>query len=200
MGVIQGHAKLLESEIDSDDGRWRLRTIQEHVSRISKIMQTLVNMARPRESKRVPVPLSSVLDTTLGFVEDRLAKRGIELEQETADAGTVMADPERLQQLLLNLLLNAEDAMPKGGSIRVRVGRKDGLARIEIEDTGTGIAPEHVDRVFEPFFTTKGAGDGSGLGLALCRGIAEDHGGRIDVRSVQGEGTTFVVVLPEATP
>jgi signal transduction histidine kinase len=199
MGVIQGHAKLLEKEIDSEDGTWRLRTIQEQVARISKIMQTLVNMSRPRESKRIPVPLSTVVESTLGFIEDRLAKRKIELSLETAEAITVPADPERLQQLLLNLLLNAVDSMPRGGALRVRLGRGETGARIEIEDTGSGIAPEHVDRIYEPFFTTKGAGDGSGLGLAICHGIAEDHGGSIVVKSVEGEGTTFVVELPEGT-
>jgi signal transduction histidine kinase len=197
MGVIQGHAKLLEKEIGSEDGTWRLRTIQEQVARISKIMQTLVNMARPRESKRIPVPLASVVESTLGFIEDRLAKRKIELSLDASEAVTVSGDPERLQQLLLNLLLNAVDSMPDGGELHVRLTRGDGGARIEIEDTGTGIATKHVDRIYEPFFTTKGAGDGSGLGLAICRGIAEDHGGSIAVHSVEGEGTTFEVELPE---
>ena len=197
MGVIQGHAKLLEKEIDSEDGTWRLRTIQDQVARISKIMQTLVNMSRPRESKRIPVPLASVVESTLGFIEDRLAKRKIELSLDASEAVTVSGDPERLQQMLLNLLLNAVDSMPGGGELHVRLTRGDGGARIEIEDTGTGIAPQHVDRIYEPFFTTKGAGDGSGLGLAICRGIAEDHGGSIAVRSVEGKGTTFDVELPE---
>ena len=119
MGVIQGHAKLLEPEVTGEQARWRLRTIQEQIARISKIIQTLLNMARPGRRRLVPVALEPLLETTLSFVSEKLKRRGIEVERAFEPTPSLVGDPERLQQLFLNLFLNAADAMPNGGELRV---------------------------------------------------------------------------------
>jgi len=201
MGVIQGHAKMLESKLPKDDAdaRWRLGTIQSQIGRISKIIQTLLNMARPRKARRVPVALDALLETTLSFVAEKVERRGIEVVREIRPQGSVLGDPERLQQLFLNLFLNAADAMPDGGQLRVTLERgEDGAAQVRVADTGSGIRPEDIDRIFDPFFTTKPAGEGNGLGLMVCKGIVGDHAGTIDVQSTLGRGTEFRIALPLA--
>ena len=199
MGVIQGHAKLLESAVSGDDARWRLDTIQEQIGRISHIIQTLLNMARPRRSQRLPVAVAPLLETTLSFLRGKLASRHIDVEKELADVPSVLGDSERLQQLFLNLFLNAADAMPDGGSLRVSLEvDEDGEGQVSVADTGSGIPEADLEHIFDPFFTTKPAGEGNGLGLVVAKGIVGDHGGRLDVTSTEGEGTEFQIALPVA--
>jgi CheY-like chemotaxis protein len=138
----------------------------------------------------------------------RIIGEQISLVEHYAPGGApVHADPSMLEQVLLNLAVNARDAMPAGGELSVRTevvtGPEElgsaaprGGVLLTVSDTGTGIAPEHQPHLFEPFFTTKGVGKGTGLGLAVVFGIVEQHGGRIDVRSAPGKGTTFRIWLP----
>jgi signal transduction histidine kinase len=196
MGVIQGHANLLESEVQSDDAKWRLRTIQEQVGRISKIIQTLLNMARPGKTRHLSVPLEPLIASTLGFLREKLASRGIEPESSGTQVPDVLGDPERLQQLFLNLFLNAVDAMPKGGKLRITLGAPDGQIEVRVADEGAGIAPRDLARIFDPFFTSKEAGTGNGLGLMVAKGIVTDHGGDIEVTSTEGHGTEFIIRFP----
>jgi len=197
MGVIQGHAKLLEPAVASEDALWRLRTIQEQIGRISRIIQTLLNLARPRRSRRVPVPLLPLLDTTLSFLSEKLKNRGIRVEREFQQVPSIPGDPERLQQLFLNLFLNAIDAMPDGGELRISLaaGGK-GAALVTVSDSGVGIAEADLPRIFEPFFTSKPAGEGNGLGLMVAHGIVKDHDGSISVASEPGCGTEFRLAFP----
>lgn len=199
MGVIQGHAKLLEPEVTGEQAHWRLRTIQEQIARISKIIQTLLNMARPGGRRLVPIPLEPLLETTLSFVSEKLKRHGIEVERDFEATESLIGDPERLQQLLLNLFLNAADAMPNGGVLRVSLRPSDdGQIELGVADNGSGIAPQDLPRIFEPFFTTKPAGEGNGLGLMVAKGIVTDLGGTIEVSSGLGMGTAFRVVFPTA--
>jgi signal transduction histidine kinase len=198
MGVIQGHAALLESAVTGDDAIWRLRTIREQISRISKIIKTLLNMARPGKIQRVPVALDPLIETTLAFIQEKLARNRVELKV-TGSTGpdSVLGDPERLQQLFLNLFLNAVDAMPDGGELRVELGTSgDGDIEVQVADNGTGINERDLPRIFEPFFTTKEAGSGNGLGLVVAKGIVTDHGGDISVTSEQEKGTSFRISFP----
>lgn len=196
MGVIQGHAKMLEPAVSDPAALWRVKTIQEQIGRISRIIQTLLNMARPRRSQRAPVALEPLLDNTLSFLSEKLANRGIEVVRAFEPVRSVAGDSERLQQLFLNLAFNAADAMPEGGSLRIELGPAEDAVHIRIQDSGMGIPAADLGRVFEPFFTTKEAGQGNGLGLMVCQGIVHDHGGSIEVESSEGHGTVFEILLP----
>ncbi len=197
MGVIQGHAKLLEKHVTNEKAQWRLKTIQEQIGRISKIIQSLLNMARPKASERIPVALEALVETTLSFLSEKLARRRVDVVRRFEPTSSVTGDPERLQQLLLNLFLNAVDAMPDGGELQLRL-RPDGKAGVllDVSDTGTGIPSENLDRIFDAFYTSKEAGKGNGLGLMVASRIVADHGGTIQVESSVGQGTAFHVHLP----
>lgn len=198
MSVIQGHAKLLEGSVAGDDAEWRLQTIQEQIARISRIIHTLLEIAHPRRSRTERVELAPLLDQTLAFVSERLEHRGVRVKQTLQASIWVSGDPERLQQLFLNLFLNAADAMPSGGELRVDLSEDETGVCVRVVDTGIGIAAPDLERIFEPFYTTKEAGHGSGLGLMVCKGIVADHGGRIDVKSESGVGTGFTITLRPA--
>ncbi len=197
MGVIQGHASLLESSV-RDDGLWRLKTIQEQIGRISRIIQGLLNMARPTRREPTPVDLSALVDNTLAFLTEKLSRRGIEAVRDFGQVPSVVGDPERLQQLFLNLFLNAADAMPDGGRLRIVLAPVELGTEVEIrvQDEGAGIPEEQLAQVFDPFFTTKEAGVGNGLGLAVAHGIVAEHRGAIEVSRLEPKGTEFRIQLP----
>jgi signal transduction histidine kinase len=111
----------------------------------------------------------------------------------------VKGNSGKLQQVLLNLFLNARDAMPGGGTLTIRTWSEDEFARIQVSDTGDGIPPEYLARIYDPFFTTKGPKKGTGLGLSVSYGIIREHGGTIEVTSKLGEGATFLISLPLAS-
>jgi signal transduction histidine kinase len=198
MGVIQGHAKLLEPAVVDDKAKWRLRTIRDQITRISRIIEALLNMARPTRESLQAVDLAAVLDATLLFLSEKLDRRGIQVVRDLRVAPTVMGDPERLQQLFLNLFLNAADAMPRGGELRLALHPCQDGVEVWVADTGEGIPATDLPRVFDPFFTTKAAGEGNGLGLAVAQGIVTDHGGTIEVGSTPGKGTEFRIRLPDS--
>jgi signal transduction histidine kinase len=199
LGVIQGHARKLEAAVSGADAPWRLRTIHEQVGRISRIIQTLLDLARPRPTRRAPLALESVLSTSLSLVDEKLVERGIATRLHCDPVPPVLGDAERLQQLLLNLFLNAVEAMPGGGELRVTLAcTPEGDVEVRVADTGVGIPERDLERIFEPFFTSKPAGEGYGLGLVAARGIAADHGGSLRVESEVGRGSEFRIRLPAA--
>jgi signal transduction histidine kinase len=199
MGVIQGHARLLESKVEDEQSRWRLHTIQDQIGRISKIMQSLLNMARPGKRERTTLALEPLVENIVAFLGEKLERRHITVVRSFEAAPSISGDSERMQQLFLNLFLNAVDAMPDGGELRLGVEPgSDGAVLVTIADTGSGIAAPDMDRVFDPFFTTKPAGEGNGLGLAVVQGIVNDHGGEITVSSEPQGGTCFHISLPAA--
>jgi len=196
MGVIQGHAEMLEASVSDERGQWRLRTIRDQIERISGIIQTLLNMARPHATEHLPVDLGDVVRGCLEFLAEKLRRRNIVVETELDPAPMIVGDHQKLQQLLLNLFLNAADAMSEGGTLTVRSSKDTGGIALHVEDTGPGMPPTQLERVFEPFFSTKPAGEGSGLGLMVAQGIAEEHGGSLTVTSETGVGTEFVARFP----
>lgn len=197
MSVIRGHAELLDAAVE-EGSRARVQTIIEQIDRIANVMQGLLNLARPHEPQRGPVVLADVLDTSLSFLSEKIRKRGIDVQRSYEEIPVLAGDADKLQQLFLNLILNAVDAMDDGGGrLRVRVARADPRhVEARIADEGVGIPAEDLPHVFDPFFTSKQAGQGNGLGLVVAQGIAGDHGGTLEVESAPGEGTEFRVVLP----
>jgi signal transduction histidine kinase len=197
MGVIRGHAEALEGAVQGEKAQWRLRTIRDQIDRISTIIQSLLNIARPRQAVRVPVALEDVADTAIAFLSEKIRVRGVSVEREIQPPTAVRGDPDKLQQLFLNLFLNAIDAMPEGGTLRIAIGPcGPGEVEVRVADTGVGIPGTDLPHIFTPFFSTKPAGRGSGLGLVVAAGIVADHGGHIDVQSEIGRGTEFVIGLP----
>jgi len=202
--VILGRTELMlmEEEQNADVTR-NLETIRQETERIAQIVQGLLTFARKsRQDKIEPVNLNDVLESTTMLAEHQLTVGNVQVTKELdPDLPTIQANPGQLQQVFMNLIINAHHAMPEGGKLAVRTGTvPGGRAFVEIEDTGVGISPEDVGRIFDPFYTTKEEGKGTGLGLSISRNIIESHGGMIGVQSTVGVGTIFRVVLPEAPP
>ena len=143
--------------------------------------------------------LNRVIDDTIQLLEAQLRNTEIEVVRSYADdLPPAFGDAPKLQQVLMNLILNARDAMPQGGRLEISTDGDEDSAVVEVRDTGVGIAPEHLAKIYDPFFTTKQIGKGTGLGLAVSYGIVRDHGGHIDVESKLGEGTRFQITFPLA--
>ncbi len=197
MGIIRGHAELLEDFVDGEDGQSRLEIIVEQIDRISNIMQGLLNLARPAEVNREVVELGALLDAVLSFIASKAERQGIEVVRRYGEVPKLRGDTDRLQQLFLNLILNAFDAMEGGGRLEVGISRSGPRhVSVRILDDGVGISPADLRLIFDPFFTTKRAGQGSGLGLVVAQEIARDHGGEIEASSVLRVGTEFSILLP----
>jgi len=181
-----------------------LHQIKVQVDRCGSITQALLKFARQREPSVQEFDLAGFLPEVVGMVRKKAEVEGIGLLLETAgDCPPVKADPGQLQQVLVNLLNNAIDAVAQkrpqeGGRVEVKVGPAGREVEIRVEDNGTGISPENMDKIFTPFFTTKPVGQGTGLGLPVCFGIIDKMGGKIRVSSQEGEGATFTVLLPAA--
>lgn len=178
-----------------------LRTLQDQANRIAKISQDLLSYARQRSPERSQLCLNETVRRTLGLLDYGLSKENIDLELKLADRlPPVEADVGQLQQVILNMLTNSQDAMPRGGQIVLNTDEVhvngENYVELRLKDTGVGIDPEHMDKLFDPFFTTKGDGEGTGLGLSVCKGIVEAHGGNMWAESEHGRGATFVIQLP----
>lgn len=177
----------------------RLTAINEEAAeRIVRIVNSLRRYTHAKEQPSENADINGWLDNTLTLVEHEYKNR-IEVVREYGQLPKVSCVVGRMNQVFMNLLVNAGQAIAEQGRVTVRTfGRGDEIV-IEIEDTGHGIAPEHLARIFDPGFTTKPAGQGTGLGLAIARQIVESHGGRIEVESTVGKGTCFRLVLPVAS-
>lgn len=206
--VVSGRAEmLLKREVGAEARERNLRIIVDQIGRITVIVRNLLDFARRREPQLEPVALGDVLAAVVEFLEGEFARAGVRIRWEGGRAGRVMGDRDQLFQVFVNLLLNAVHALEQvegDREVRIRTLPADGHApgeavRVEVIDTGPGIPAEHLPRLFEPFFTTKPGGEGTGLGLAVARGIVEEHDGSIEA-SVSAEGTVFRVDLPAAPP
>ena len=174
-----------------------LEKIAKSTFRASEIVNGLLNFSRTSTTEFGEVNLNRVIQETLSLVEHQVKKAGIEVRTHLDPAlGPVHGNAGKLQQVFLNLFLNARDAMETGGVLEVKTSAEDSGARVEVIDTGHGIAPEHLHRIYDPFFTTKAARKGTGLGLSVSYGIMQEHGGTIEVFSRPGGGTRFHLALP----
>jgi PAS domain S-box-containing protein len=199
MNVILGYTDMLARSLREDKDRERLSIIRQQVERVTRLIRTLMNFARPHREPSLPMRVEAVAERALGLIAETARGRGIAIERAFGDTAPILAQGERLERAFLDLFVNACDAMPEGGVLRVATSSLEGGVEIRVEDTGTGIAPDALERIFEPFYTTKPRGKGTGLGLLVTRGIVADHGGSIDVTSELGKGTAFRIRLPRAS-
>ena len=201
MNVILGRAEYLMQRTQEEQLKKGFQTIISQVERITRVMNQLLAFARRKPVERRVLDLQKTVEDNLEIFEERLARNRIILERSfAASCPSVFADADQMSQVVINLVMNALDAMPDGGSLRVGVSPHDGLARLTIADSGLGIPRDVVDKIFDPFFTTKEFGKGTGLGLTVVKGIIEEHLGTIAVESEPGKGTTFTIDLPVYQP
>jgi len=211
LAILGGRAQLAEA-LGTDEEHGKLvDAVLRGTQRGAAICAELTRFSKPQAPRRERIRLEDPLEAALGIAERHVSAAAVDVSRHY-DAGgrTAYADPGQLEQVFLNLIINACHAMPGGGTLSLAVtpapgeeAHDDGLL-VTVADTGTGISPEHIQRVFEPFFTTKGRLGGSdvpgtGLGLSVSHGIVVAHGGRITARSEVGVGTTFEVWLPATT-
>ena len=197
---ISSFTQMLLQGSEPDDPRTKvLEKIERQTFRAAKIVNGLLNLARPAQVDSGPVDVNTVVNDVLALLEHQLRTGRIQVRKELSGAPFFVQGIEyKLQQVFLNLFLNARDAMPKGGWLSI-VTRADGDAvAVEIGDTGSGIPAEQLSRIYDPFFTTKEIGKGTGLGLSITYGIVQEHGGTITCDSSVGQGTRFTLTLPLA--
>ena len=199
LGGIAGYAGMLERDLDSDDPNRRLvQKITEGVGRLNRIVVSLLNYTRPLRLNVHPVNLVELLEETTAFfaIDIERSREDIRIERDFPDGDLICRiDPEQLQQVILNLLQNAMQAMPDGGAIAVGLRVEENQGVLSIGDTGIGMADEVREKLFTPFFTTKE--DGTGLGLVTSKKIIDAHNGQIRVNSEPGRGTQFSISLPQ---
>jgi two-component system, NtrC family, sensor kinase len=183
-------------KMDEED-RQDLDLIIHETTRASEIVRNLLDFARERAAIKEQLDLNEVVTRVIRLIRNQKGFDRIRFAEELAEnLPPVDGNIDQLQQVLLNLALNACEAMPEGGTITIRTFARADQVVLEVGDTGCGIKREHLDLLFEPFFTTKAVGKGTGLGLAVCLGIVEQHGGTLGVESEEGKGSTFRITLP----
>lgn len=193
---IAGVAEVVARDLpESSAAREALDGVREEVLRINRIVSDLLETARPKPPQFQAADLNATAEHAVIFARQQSLSRPVQvLLRKAEDLEPVEHDPGQIHQVLLNLILNALQAIDGPGEVQVQVQQRDGSATVTVSDTGKGIAAEHLPNIFRPFFTTKGKG--TGLGLSLAHRIVEDHGGRIEVESRVGEGSRFSVLLP----
>jgi signal transduction histidine kinase len=206
---ILSYAKLGLRNPDPAYRERALTQIVEAAQRASTITRSMLGLSRPGGSldHREPTELVRLVREVIALVEKDMAKHRVRLDVKLVGEPWARVHPAQIQQVLLNLLINARQAMPDGGTVRVRLGLDAAGRRVELSvaDTGVGIAPGDLRRIFEPFYSTKTSPDaagqgGTGLGLAVCRDIVEAHHGRLRAESRLGQGSTFTLILPASPP
>ncbi|NWG13467.1 MAG: histidine kinase, partial [Acidobacteria bacterium] len=199
---ISSYAQMLLKDLpESDQRKPILEKIERQTFRAAEIVNGLLNFARMNGTEFHELDINQLILESLSLLEHQLTENGISISRSLdASLPPVYGNGGKLQQVFVNLFLNARDAMPSGGELRVRTGMNESMVIVDVEDTGMGISQEDIKRIYDPFFTTKGASRGTGLGLAISYGIVQEHGGRILVDSEPGKGTRFRLKLPTRQP
>ena len=194
---ISSYVQMLQKKISDSHYTQILEKIEAQTDRVSRIIKNLLNFARnPSESAFHKASIPDSLKEIISLIEYKLKAMSIKLEMDLAPVKPVWAQGERLQQVFINIILNAIDAMPKGGTLHIQAEQEGADVVVRIADTGTGIQPQHLLHIFDPFFTTKGIGKGTGLGLSIAYAIIKEHEGHISVKSEVGKGTCFTIRVP----
>jgi two-component system NtrC family sensor kinase len=210
LATISACAEALESRLNEgafdsspevQDLRDYLSLIRSEAFRCKSITNGLLDFSRARAGEHLPVSINEVISSAARLVVHQRRGDNIEIRIEVMEQlSPVLGDEGQLQQAVIALATNGIDAMPEGGRLTLRGRNENDHVLVEVGDTGVGIAPENLTKIFDPFFTTKEIGRGTGLGLAVCYGIVTEHGGRLDVQSALGSGTTFTISLPAVNP
>ena len=202
LAVISSYAQLLSKQLQGDDTKSALLDkITRQTFRASEIVNNLLNFSRTSAAEFTEVDINRIISDTLTLLEHQFRTTRIRVEDDLADyLPPIQGNAGRLQQVFLNLFLNAKDAMPQGGTLKISTSNGDGV-NVTVSDTGSGIAQEHIQRIYDPFFTTKlsaqdGQRRGTGLGLSVTYGIIQEHAGKIRVESTPDAGTTFYLQFP----
>jgi signal transduction histidine kinase len=191
-------AAVREPRIDPAAALEHVDVIAGEIRRLDEVVQGFLKFTRPEDLKLQPVRLASLFDEVVPIVKPEAERVGVTLEVECDGAPHVNGDPGMLRQAFLNLALNACQAMPDGGMLRIRCEHtRHRRVAVNISDTGVGIKPEHLQRIFDLYFTTKKSG--SGIGLSMVYRTVQMHDGEIEVQSTPGKGTTFRILLPQAS-
>jgi signal transduction histidine kinase len=202
-GILALTSLAVEDLPDDHPDRRSLEEVVRQAERCRDIVRGLLEFSRQSEMHMEVVDVSRVLEDTVGLIGKQAAFFNVRLVREWApDLPHIVADRSQLQQVFLNLIVNAVQAMEERGTLTIRTAHDadEGVVEIAFSDTGHGIPPDAIDRVFDPFFSTKQGGQGTGLGLAIAYGIVTRHRGTIGVRSRVGHGTTFTIRLPLPGP
>lgn len=200
--VIKGVAELLlyedhlNTEIKSE-----LSLIRESALKANNIVSDLLKFSRQSKPEMGEQDMRETVEAALRLTAYPIRKAHVQVIKDLPDHAVIMTyDVQQIEQVLVNIISNAVQAMPGGGTLRVNLSQSDSVAAIAIQDSGSGISPEHRTRIFDPFFTTKPEGEGTGLGLSVSYGIISNHSGRIEVESELGQGSTFTIILPMRHP
>jgi len=198
ISVMLGFSQAILRKLPEDDPlRKPLATIEREGLRCKGIIQNLLDFARRSKPSLQPTNVNEVLEAACALIEHQISLDNVVVTKGyDPHLPQVLADANQLQQVFVNIIINARDAMPQGGTLRLITRSLGDEVHIIFSDTGIGIPPENIKRIFDPFFTTKEVGQGTGLGLSVSYGIVEQHGGTIEVKSEVGVGTTFIVKLP----
>jgi two-component system NtrC family sensor kinase len=199
---IQGFARRIGTTEDRDKLEKYAKFIEQEADRLTQVLTKLLGFSRMDEPKKDFLNMNDIVDDTVLFMEHHLTRfKNVEIAVEKEpDLPLVQVDRIHVQQTVVNILMNAAQAMPGGGKILIKTGRGDQYVFISITDTGVGIKEEDLEKIFEPFFTTKEKEQGTGLGLSLCKRLIEANAGKIEVESKVGEGTTFTIMIPMNQP
>ncbi|MEP7212064.1 MAG: ATP-binding protein [Acidobacteriota bacterium] len=201
LASISSLVQMLRSKTNGSGGNEEFDLILDQIKRITQVTHDLTDFARTRPAARTNVDINTVIESSLRLATFDETFKTLAIERDlAATLPAVNADADQLQQVFLNLLLNARDAMPDGGTLGIKTARRGKDVVVEIGDSGSGIEAEFAKQVFDPFFTTKPPGRGTGLGLSVCYGIVTAHDGRIEVAARPNGGTIFTIALPAAGP
>jgi len=196
-GVLSFAHLLRQKENMDESDRQDLDVIINETTRVGEIVRGLLDFARERPSVAEPLDINEVTRHTTRLISSQRRFERIHIvEQLQEDLPELNGDRSQLEQVMLNMLLNACDAMADCGTVTISTSAEDGKILVTVADTGCGIKREHMDRIFEPFFSTKSDGKSTGLGLSVSYGIVQQHGGTLEVESEEGRGTVFKIVLP----
>ena len=197
MNVILGRAEYLLDRVSEEPVKQGLKTIITQVERITRVMNQLLSFARRKPLQVGPVDLRQIIENSLEMFQERLSRQRVQvLTQINTECPPAQADSDQMNQVLINLIMNAIQAMPEGGRLRIGLYPDGNMVKCTVADTGHGMRKEVVTKIFEPFFTTKEFGKGTGLGLTVVKGIIEEHHGSIAVETEEGKGTAFTILLP----